>query len=133
MRSLALPLASMLLFGCTGSGEASGEGPPPSSAGLATAAPAEPPSTAQGVVIGAVVTSDAKVSILSRGGGVLRAVVRRGGIVVADGITLDELQVREPRLHAIVTSAVALRGEPGTYLDATLQHDVAAAPALLGR
>jgi hypothetical protein len=85
-------------------------------------------SRAKGAVIGTVVTHDAKVSILARGGE-LQVVVRKlDGAIVADGVSIDELRATDPALHAIVTSAVASRhGE--TYLDATLDR----APASPGR
>jgi hypothetical protein len=39
-------------------------------------------------------------------------------VVLADGISIEQLRVTDPSLHALVTSAVA----GGTYLDATLDE-----------
>lgn len=134
MSRLVLALAPALLLACTHGGGSDGsaaEGPPPASAAAAPGAPNAPEeeSKAEGVVIGAVVTNRAKVSILSRGKGDLRAVVRKNGVIVADGVTFEALQASDPLLHAVVTSAVAVSGgaEPGTYVDATLHRDTPSA------
>lgn len=119
-----LASVACLLGACAHSTESSDASSPASSA---TNEPASAEaSRAPGRAIGAVVTHDAKVTILSREhGDDLRVVVRRNdGQIVADGIALSELQTRDPLLHAIVKSAVASNGD-GTYLDATLDRPAA--------
>ena len=111
---LGLIFASSLLacvVGCsTPSGGVAGEGPPAKATRSA------------GVAIATMVTHDAKVTILGRGGD-LRFVVRDAeGVLVADGETLDELAKRDPELHELVTSALARQG--GTFLDARLDTPV---------
>ncbi len=135
-RSLLVPSGFALLAllspvsfttGCTHGSAADGSG-------TGTAPPPEDPSVplvesrAKGVVIATLQTHDKRVAILGRmiqvANGTtdpksLRVVVHTNdGALVADGLTIAELQRVDPTLHALVTSAVA----DGTYLDATL-HD----------
>jgi hypothetical protein len=114
---LLLALGSSLA--CTQPTGSGGESPPPASVTPQAAAPAADPlegSRARGVVIATVETNDARVSILG-GGKELRVIVRKGGVIVADGLTLAELREKDPALHQVVTSAYASNGG---YLDATL-------------
>lgn len=92
-----------------------GAGPPTQNEEPATPAPGR----THPVVIGALQTHDAKVSILGgHAGRELRVVVRKhDGTLVADDATLDELRVLDPETWRVVTSAVA-QGD-GTFLDAT--------------
>lgn len=125
-----LASVACLLTGCAHSTESSDASSPASAATNEPASTEEP--RASGKAIGAIVTHDAKVTILSRAhGDDLRVVVRKNdGQLVADGIALSELQTRDPLLHAIVKSAVASNGG-GTYLDATLDRPAAREPAAL--
>jgi hypothetical protein len=114
----------------------SGDAPPPATAVGENAGPAAPAGQAEshatGKVIATLVTHDATVSILSRGGD-LRVVIRRSdGVLVADGITIDELRTTDPGFHAIVTNAVASRsqGSGAPFIDATyVTHDRGGLPA----
>ena len=131
---LAFSAASLALLGACAHSTGSSDAPPPASAAAASE-PAEPTgaaSEAGGKVIATFVTHDSRVSILSRAEqDDLRVVVRkRDGQLVADGISIDELQTRDPLLHAIVKSAVASNGK-GTYLDATLDRPASREPAAL--
>ena len=67
-------------------------------------------------------THDKKVTILGgmRDGDVRVLVKNLDGTIVADGITVDELSHSDPILGALITDAVASRGN---YLDATLYLD----------
>lgn len=103
---------------CSQSTGAAGDAPPPSSA--ATSAAPAAPGGARGVVIGHVVTHDARVSIVGRGGELAVVLRKVDGTLVADGIGLDELRARDPVLHTIVTSALASGEGDGAYVDATL-------------
>ncbi|MBX3191247.1 MAG: hypothetical protein KF819_29890 [Labilithrix sp.] len=113
----ALPLAS-----CSPSAGTTGEAQPPASA-LAVGDQVAPAKT-EGVVLGKIVTQDAKVSIVG-GRRDLRIVIHRhDGALVADGLSLAELRAREPALYVLVTSAVAgVSGEAdakrASYVDAT--------------
>ncbi len=125
---------SLSLLGACAHSTGSSDAPPPASA-AATSEPVNPTSTtsqAGGKVIATFVTHDSRVSILSRAGhDDLRVVVRKSdGQLVADGISIDELQTRDPLLHAILESAVASNGK-GTYLDATLDRPASREPAAL--
>lgn len=130
--SLALVVVALSLAACThavtGGSEATSSGAPEDprdpSAVLAE-------SRAKGVVLASLETHDKKVQILGRlldaANGTtdpeaLRVVVHtRDGALLADGVTVAELQRVDPALHALVTSALASNG---TYLDATLQKDL---------
>ncbi len=113
------------ILGCTQGAGTVGDSPPPASAASKPAAGstvADAPSRAGGVVIAQLITHDSKVAILSGGKDKdLRVVVRRmDGAIVADGITLSELRVRQPELYEMVTSAFASAGGQHGYLDASL-------------
>jgi hypothetical protein len=59
------------------------------------------------------------VSIVGGRGKDLRVVVTKDdGTVVADNVTIDELQTKDPEAYALVKSAVA--SSHGTYVDAIL-------------
>jgi hypothetical protein len=129
----SLSFALAFAFGCTHASSDGATGQAPASES-ATAPKTPDPSSAQGPnsrgpVIATVVTHDARVSILGRAGAGeadLRVVVKNAdGVLVADGITLDQLEKSNPSLHAIVTSAVASNGD-GSYVDATLRRGPAA-------
>jgi hypothetical protein len=126
---LALVSLTALSSACThgtatdGSGTGSAPAPEDPSVPLAT-------SRAKGIVIATLQTHDKRVAILGRmievaNGSTdpqsLRVIVHTNeGALVADGLTIAELQRLDPMLYTLVTSALA--SNDGTYIDATL-HD----------
>jgi hypothetical protein len=118
MRRTVLSFVLPTLVACThaSSGDPTGNAP-------ATETPATPvvASHAKGAPIATIATRDAKVTILAHDGADrdIRVVVRKGGSIVAEGISVDELRAADPALHAIVTNAIASRKD-ATWVDATL-------------
>lgn len=116
-RSLLLA-ATVLLTACSqGSSEKS---PQPAPVAPLLTATAESVSTTKGPVIATLATRDEKISIVGRGADArdLRVVVRKhDGTIVADNVTIDELETRDPAAWALVKSATV--GLGGSYLDAT--------------
>jgi len=141
MRSALLITTSLFcvgLYACSThapSGGSESSSGPPSEANPTSNMPTTPvaESRARGVLIGTLVTHDQRVSILGRGNGDIRVVVKKKdtGDLVADGVTLDELRKTDPGLHSIVTNAVAGDGvKTGEYVDAT--NTKATSPRELG-
>lgn len=114
-----LALAVAALAACSepaGTTEAQPASTPPAAAAPSPIADGEPSQT-RGPVIATLVTHDGKVSIVGHGGD-LRVVVRKNdGTLLADGVTLAELERRDPDAFRLVKSATA--GAEGGFLDAT--------------
>lgn len=118
MRSLPL-IAALAVTACSqGSTESSPPLPSPVAPSLTAAA--DPTSTAKGPVIATLATRDEKIQIVGRSSHArdLRVVVRKhDGTVVADNVTIDELETRDPAAWALVKNATVGLGD--SYLDAT--------------
>lgn len=112
-------LAALVLTACS-QGSSDRAPPPPSPAAPSLTATAEPASKATGPVIATLATRDTKIAIVGRGASAqdLRVVVRKhDGTLVADNVTIDELETRDPAAWALVKNATV--GLGGAYLDAT--------------
>lgn len=112
-------LAALALTACSqGSSDKTPPQPSPAAPSLTTTA--ERASKATGPVIATLATRDTKIAIVGRGSNArdLRVVVRKhDGTLVADNVTIDELETRDPEAWALVKNATV--GLGGAYLDAT--------------
>lgn len=128
LRLLASFAATLVVSACSqASGDKSPPQPSPIAASLTATAEA---SKARGPVIATLATADEKIAIVGHTSSSrdLRVVVRKhDGTLVADNVTIDELETRDPAAWVLVKNATV--GLGGSYLDATGATKRHAAPS----